>query len=325
MGELEAGLRDLDPARGTVPDARRREERLDRVLAAPRPAPLTVRGRRPVLGWGLAAGVVVAVTATVLALQLTRTAAQPATAVTPPPLGLRAAAPAAPVLTALADKVGKLPEPARAAGPERFVRDSWSLSTRVDGVQVTSAVIPEHRVTVKQPDGSTRWTVRTLKPRFGSEAERARWEKSGSVGAEAETYTGAGGPSYRVPRAVPTSTAGMRDYILPGKAGRSTAQFYESLTDLATDHHFTPAQRAAVLRVLAESKGVEYRGEVKDRAGRTGLAFSHTSRAFGLRETRTFVFDPADGRLLSADELLLEAGRLNVRTPAIVQYTTYLE
>jgi hypothetical protein len=75
--------------------------------------------------------------------------------------------------------------------------------------------------------------------------------------------------------------------------------------------------------VLADTDGLTDRGEVTDRAGRRGVAFSVDSDAGATRDI--VVFDPATGQLLSYERVVLVSPpRTAVRAPAVVTYVLYL-
>ncbi|MFE9253465.1 CU044_5270 family protein [Streptomyces sp. NPDC007088] len=326
-------LRKLDPGQACARSSLDEQEaRLQQILRTSRPAPHRPRGPHwsGTRKWGVVAvGTAVVAAAAVVGPQLFRSTAQPAYAVTPPSLALRhPSGSAQDRLDALAEKVAELPDES-ATGTQRFVQDSWSLSTRIDGEQVTSAVVPERRVTVKKPDGSKTWRVRSQKPQFQNEQQRKRWKDAGATGERTVSYSGSSGPADSSdPRThrPPTDTEGMERWLRTGYHGSGPGELFDSIAERSVDTAFTPKERSALLRVLAHTRGVAYRGAVEDRAGRSGLAFSVNSRYGGLPKTQTLVFGPGDGKLRSYDEQLTkDAGALNVRVPAVTLYITYLE
>ncbi|MGX2995918.1 hypothetical protein JNUCC64_16805 [Streptomyces sp. JNUCC 64] len=359
MRDSENRLRSLDPAAfpGAREGAEVRRAALERILATPREGATngegagfrkeTAAGRETAPRKGAApgkegrrsrrlafAGMVTAsvVVAAAMGYQVLGGAtAPPAHAATPPPLELREprepGRPAAGVLEELARRVERLPgEPGRGGAPEHFVQETWSLSTRIDGVRVTSAVVPERRETWKRPDGSLAWRARTQPPRFATPEQRRTWEDSGAVGRRSSERGGtAGADGGDGPP--PGDTEGMRRWLgadAPG--GTAPGRLLETLSERHVDHRFGPAQRAAVLRVLASVEGVVHRGGTRDRGGRAGEAFSVESDGGGLPERVTLVFHPEDGRLLAYEEELTEdPGALGVRIPAVVMYVTYLK
>jgi hypothetical protein len=279
-----------------------------------------------VLRWWLAA----AATATAAAVAYTvvdpfGTASQPALALTPAPLVYHPSnRPAADVLQDIANRVAHLPDNRPAPWKtEHFVWDSWSLSTRIDNIQVTSAVIPEHRETWQKPDGSVRWKSSTLPPEFQSSDQRKIWEDAGALGRSPQESTGSGDASILTEP--PSTVEGMRAWLANGQR-MGPGLLYEVVPERFQDHVFSPAQRAALLRVIADAKGIVYTGKIKDRAGRTGEAFSLTGRFGGLPNKRTLIFDPRTGNLLADEEQILDnAGKLNVKPYSVIGYMTFVK
>ncbi|MEU3528113.1 CU044_5270 family protein [Streptomyces sp. NPDC038707] len=324
MRELDQSLRAMNPvAVGRPAD----ETRLEDILALPRDTVAAPRSSsRPALRWWLAA----AATATAAAVAFTvtgpfGTASQPALALTPVPLAYQPSGrPAAEVLRDMADRVADLPDDRPAPWKtEHFVWDSWSLSTRVDDIQVTSAVIPEHRETWQKSDGSAHWKTRTLPPEFQNRHQRELWEDAGALGRTPQQSTGSGDASPSTEP--PTTVQGMRAWLANGQR-MGPGLLYEVVPERFQDHVFSPAQRAALLRVLADTKGIVHTGKVKDRAGRTGEAFSLTGRFGGLPDRRTLILDPRTGNLLASEEQILDdTGKLNVKPYSVIGYITFVK
>ncbi|MGW4271485.1 CU044_5270 family protein [Streptomyces seoulensis] len=326
MRDLDQTLRSMNPAPAGEPAD---QTKLESILATSR-AVGPARARRGRSKWTWIAGVAT-VTAAALAyvtLDPFGTAAQPAFAVTPPPLHPQKpdrGRPAAEVLEALASRIDKQPDPRPASWKtEHFVWDSWAFYTRVDNIQVTSAIIPERRETWETPDGAARWKVKTLPPVFQSDRQREVWKKAGALGEEPQQSQGDSSPIAVSASEPPATVEGMRKWLANGQ-NMGAGLLFEVVPERFQDHVLSPAQRAALLRVLASTKGVVYAGTVKDRAGRSGQAFSLTDRFGGLPNKRTLVFDPATGELHAYEEQLQEnAGKLNVRPYSVLQYTTFL-
>jgi hypothetical protein len=96
-----------------------------------------------------------------------------------------------------------------------------------------------------------------------------------------------------------------------------------AVADLYRTHHLDPAQRAAALQVLADTDGIDYRGTVVDRSGRSGVAVSVDSDGGTTRDVA--IFDPGAGRLLSYERVaLVGAATSPSRSPALVAYVLYL-
>ncbi|BCB88348.1 hypothetical protein Psuf_056610 [Phytohabitans suffuscus] len=97
-----------------------------------------------------------------------------------------------------------------------------------------------------------------------------------------------------------------------------------AVADLYQSHHLDPAQRAAALQVLADTDGIDYRGTVVDRSGRSGVAVSVDSDGGATRDVA--VFDPGAGQLLSYERVeLVGAATSPSRSPALVAYVLYLD
>ncbi|MEU5888382.1 CU044_5270 family protein [Streptomyces sp. NPDC047461] len=329
MRDIDEALRALDPARlaGEDEAPSQTQAQLEAIVRTSRPAlvarPRVRRSRR----WVPAGVSVVASTAIVLVVANPfGTTAQPAYAVTPRPLAYQATdRPADQVLEEMALRIADLPDDRPTTwSVEHFVRDSWSLFTRIDGLQVTSAVIPEHRETWEKPDGSSRWTVKTLPPQFQNTEQRKTWEDAGAVGQTSEESSDAA-PATAQASEPPSTPEGMEKWLASGHSSLTSGLAFEVVPERFMDHVFSPAQRAAVLRVLKDMDGIVYAGVVRDRAGREGQAFSLTSGFGGLPNKRTLVFDPSTGSLLAyEEELTSDPGALNVKTPAVIDYSTFL-
>ncbi|MCS0601457.1 CU044_5270 family protein [Streptomyces sp. LP11] len=323
MRDIDQTLRALNPVR-TGEEAS--QSRLDELLARPRRAATARRPGRGRWAWTVTAAAVTAAVAGYLAVAPFGIVAQPALAATPAPLRPQHTdRRAADVLEEIADRVSGLPDTRPAPWQtEHFVTDGWSLSTLVDNVQVTSAVVPERRETWGDHDGSSRWKSESLTPQFQSERQREIWEEAGAVGEEPVHSSGTSGPDATRASEPPTAVGDMRAWLAGGQK-TGAGLLYEVVPERFQDHVFSPAGRAALLRVLASADGIVYAGAVKDRAGRGGEAFSLTDRFGGLPNKRTLVFDPATGNLLSYEEQVLDdPGKLNVRPYSVIQYSTFL-
>ncbi|WP_327231166.1 CU044_5270 family protein [Streptomyces murinus] len=324
MRDIDEALRSMNPVRtGRPADQSQLNEILSRSQNAGTARRVHTRHR---WGWVVTAAAVTAGVVGYTVVDPFGVTAQPALAITPAPLRTHQSdRPAADVLEEIAGRVSgrtdTRPKPWKA---EHFVRDDWALWTRIDNVQVTSAVIPEHRETWEKPDGSAHWKMTTLSPQFQNQQQRKVWENAGSVGKEPVRSSGVSSPGSGSSAEPPSTVEGMRTWLANGQ-DMGPGLLYEVLPERFQDHVFSPAQRAAVLRVLASTRGIVYAGTVKDRAGRSGEAFSLTGRFGGLPNKRTLVFDPQTGDLLASEEQLLkDAGKLNVRPYSVIQYSTFL-
>jgi hypothetical protein len=180
---------------------------------------------------------------------------------------------------------------AAAAGPASRPADlrehlrirSWSLFTRIDDRQITSAIVPVETELWRASDDSGRVVQRYGEPQFPDDAARRSWDAPSGLG---ETHTeryGAGEfPAMwrdRPPAATDSAAAWLQIGHPPE---HGPAETIVAVTDLARERVLTPGERSAVLRVVAELPGLKYHGSVEDRAGRTGLGFSVESANSGL-------------------------------------------
>lgn len=326
-------LSDLDPAQGIQPaDEQRRARDLTRILASDRSdgaARWATSRRRVVLV--AAAAAVLAVAAGGVAVETLRQP-QPAYAATPavltygPPTAPEAAGPRLRRLAAVAAAQPALDRPAGTV--EHLESANWFLNSSISGGRTTSAVVPQQWRSWRGDDDAGRMVKKELPPTFRSDADRREWQRRGGrVDSSQETRDfGAGGFSSRFSGAVPTVAATLRGWLTAGASTHEApVQYLEDVAELAGVRLLNPAQRAAVLSLLADLPGITVTGTVTDRAGRVGEAFSITSSAHGLPAQYTVIVDPRSGALLGYEAVLTTtAGKLNVTIPAVISYRSYL-
>ncbi|GAA1924348.1 hypothetical protein GCM10009737_27550 [Nocardioides lentus] len=304
-------LRAADPV--TQPDRSTRtpssEALLARIVAGREPLP--ARRVAPARSWVLATVVALAVLALVALPGLRLLGGWPgdggtAVAATPPPLvsaePVRAGA--AQELRAIARRTGRLPDDVGAGATAAVDYVSWSLFTRVDGVDVTSRVVPQEVSRRLGPDGTGTTTTRLVEDDGGTRETRVDSD---------------GWPVERLP----TSEAGMAAELSTRNpadpAGRVNA-----VVETLLERPAGPAARAAILRWLADTRGVASVGRLADRLGRPGVGFTVESAASGLPTRYLLVVDPADGRVLGYEEMLTtDPGRLEVPIPSVIGYVAW--
>lgn len=310
--QLRDTFRSLDPAAALPPQGEpAREELLVNITArtrtssgrrslAARVVPDVVR-RRPVfwLAGVVASATVVAVLGTGLADSPTQTQAY---ADTPAPLSVQQSSglAASKVLERIASRAEQVEEaepPKNAA--EYFHTDGLSrcVNCAKDG---GATFYPEEVKLTREPGGMLR---QVIKRNGGVERDRYREEVR------------------REP--APTDPYEMRKWVLQDGDTAGPMEFLERLGGEAGREMFGPDQRAAMLRAMKGSMfdKLEYVGTVEDRVGRKGAAFSLEDG----QTKYTIVFDQRNGKLLAIEETLLkDPGELNVKTPAVIGYTTFL-
>ncbi|MGC4812698.1 CU044_5270 family protein [Micromonospora sp. DT228] len=331
LDDVRRLLGDLDPARDLVPaDERRRAADLARILATDR-APSAGRRVLPRRRFVLAAGAAaLALAAGVVTLEAVREP-QPVWAVTPAMLtyGPASTTERADVrLRRLAEVAAAQPAPPRPAGTvEHLESANWFLNSSISGGRTTSAVVPQQWRSWRTDDDAGRMVRKELPPVFRSDADRKEWQRRGGrVDSSRETTDYAAGeftPGW--PGPVPTDVATLREWLDAGSPPEEPVQYLEDVAHLTGVRLLNPAQRATVLRLLADLPGITVTGTVTDRAGRAGEAYSITSDAHGLPAQYTVIVDPDSGVPLGYEEVLTTtAGRLNVTIPAVITYRTYL-
>ncbi|MFF2375078.1 CU044_5270 family protein [Streptomyces xiamenensis] len=325
MHDADEALRALNPrpaGKSTTSDVEE-QELLQRILVTaqePRRRPR----RRPLVA-AMALSIATAVTVAVGIGLFDSPAQQPAYAATPPPLAITESdgRSAEQVLEDIASRVEAIPEEDSAGERHYFAQEMWSLTTRFDGQQVTSAVVPEHREAWKETDGSFTWSTTAGQPEFQNDRQREVWEEQWAQVGEPAERSGTGASPYGDP---PFHPLEMEDWLFDGAPADPAGMISESLVARTMTTYFSPEQRAAVLRVLASIDDLEYEGMTTDRAGRTGLAVSIESSASGLPSRHTLVIDQETGKILGYEqELTTDAGELNVEVPAVINYVTFLE
>lgn len=311
--QIRRTMASADPAESCVVDRQRADADLQQILASsPLPSQGSVRRaglrRRPlriaVLGVAVAAAMIAFV---VLGFGSTNSSTS-AYAATPAPLRYSQAANAASAAVLLQQiekraANGQPPSPAPASG--RIHWKSWSLFTREDtGGDAESALVPQDYVVTVHADGT------------GTEQQTTQ--------GRSETYPLG---RSRLSGAVPGKPGDFRAWL----QSRSNVSLSDPMGaaqaagDLLQRQVLGPQQRAALLHVIGQLPGLTSDGEVVDRAGRQGAAFSATSSGSGLPTRYTFIVDTRSGQVLGLEETLTKsAGKLNVRIPAVIDYRTYL-
>ncbi|WP_433796941.1 CU044_5270 family protein [Actinoplanes sp. CA-252034] len=320
--EVRRLLGPADPTDGrplTAPHDRRAD--LDRILATSPPRPA-----RPVARRLVAAAASLALLG-VAGLQFAPQP-RPAFAATPALLQFSGGDGAASeLLVTIADRAAGAPAAARTGDHEHLVVESWGLWTSVDGERVASAVIPSRAESWRGPDDSGRRDTRFEDAQFTSPASEWLWRAQNLFGdgldATSEDY-----PAGRFPAmwAGQPPAGDLDDWLhIAHPRENGPVETIVAVTDLVRERLLTPATRAAALRVVARLPGLTHDGTVTDRAGRTGAAFSVTSAESGLPTRHTLIVDPGTGVLLGYEQMLTtDAGRLDVRVPAVIGYETYL-
>lgn len=234
-------------------------------------------------------------------------------------------------LTALVSRVSELPaEPQFTDSSHQVVSESWSLTTRIDGEQVTSAVVPTRRELTWRADGSGSLVVVTQPPEFPTGASRQAWEDAGSpaespvVVADEDFAAGEYEPSF--PAVLPTDADQLLVLLEAGHpiAKLGTAELFIAIGDLYREQTPSPQVRAALLELIDRATDVDDLGTVEDRQGRAGRGLAVTSRFTGLETRYVMTFDSRNGTLLSFEQVLVgDVGKLDVASPSVISYELF--
>lgn len=251
---------------------------------------------------------------------------------TPPPLtftGSDTSQSAHSVLEALAARAEALVTPP-SRGRYTYVRtEGWYLFSEGGDARTRSATVPSTTETWQAPDGSGRLRRVYGDPSFTSAASARSWRRQGIGRPQpVDSRVGPGGMPFQwPPGTLSADPAVLRTQLAQGHpVAGGAAEVLVAIQDLYRQEPVPPPVQAAVLRILAGLPGLRYDGRTTDRAGRPGVAVSLDSSLGGLPERTIMVLDPATGRLLDAEGVLTRSpGKLDVRVPAVAEYTVFLD
>ncbi|GAA2795422.1 CU044_5270 family protein [Crossiella cryophila] len=223
------------------------------------------------------------------------------------------------LLRQIADATDKLPNPVPAT--DHLKRIGWFLTRN----SYSNAVVPEEIESWLNPDGTGRTVKRSGVPEFPDQAARDRWIADG-LSTEAGRPQVTTGPQFRHwPDRPPTDPAELARWLQKDHPPANGAgEVLVAITDLLRERALTPAERAAVLRVLATVPGLVYQGSTTDRLGRTGRAFALTNSLRGLPTRHTLIVSQDNGIILGEEQMLTESsGKLGLPVPSVVGYTVF--
>ena len=168
---------------------------------------------------------------------------------------------------------------------------------------------PTRRRSGRPPTGPVRQVSTQLEPEYPDQESREYWQRH--LDGAGPGAKGTPGPDT-VPlppealATLPSDRSRLRELLKveygAGAASKEVSTVY--------GRYVVPRQtRAEILRVLADVPGFLWRGQVTDRAGRSGLAVTFDDRAHDAQSL--LIFDQETGELLAHERLTLSAVRIS--------------
>ncbi|MEV6294623.1 CU044_5270 family protein [Streptomyces sp. NPDC051896] len=300
------------------------ERRLELLLAGDERRPARLRTPRARLWWGLAATAVVL--ATTLTALLGGPSGQPAVAA-PRPLAVRAQSTAVPL-----DRMARLAAAAATDGSPGLRKgthvQSWSLGMSDDGPPVT---LPEERVVRWHADDSHTELVVATDPRHPGRPVLTDEGAAPHLVADGQVLNRTDYPpswSDAPPEARPPhEPAALRAYLAetarpgPGPGTLTTSELLDSVQELLDHWTLGARESAALVRTLADAKSLRPAGQVTDRLGRPGQAYTYD--APGAR--RMLILDPRTGAVLGLETTFTrDDPRYGVKAGDVMDYSAWM-
>ncbi|MFV2022896.1 CU044_5270 family protein [Micromonospora sp. LOL_023] len=210
---------------------------------------------------------------------------------------------AGPMLSDLADRIADAPYDNHDGTYSYHRRKSWGArQAMAPGGHIMS--IAEETETWSDSSGNGMTKVQQLAPEFPTEESRRYWE-------------GALDPSARTPGA-PVSSTGLvgpdqpitedpSELTRKLKVGAGAGTTVKAVNDIYSLYVVPRSVRSQILRVLAGTPSLHWRGEVVDRAGRTGVAVTTDDTEHNVQ--LLLIFDPVTGELLAHEVVKLTEPR----------------
>ncbi|MEU9479895.1 CU044_5270 family protein [Streptomyces sp. NPDC048191] len=284
--------------------------------------PARLRTPRSRLWWGLAATTVVLTTT--LTVLLGGPGSPPAVAA-PRPLAVRAHSTAVPL-----DRMEELAAAAAEDGSPGLRKgthvQSWSLGMSDDKPPVT---LPEERVVRWSADDSHTELVVATDPRhpgrpvLTDEGDAPRLVADGHV-LSRTTYPPSWSdapPEARPPHGPAALRAYLAETARTGTGSLSTSELLDVVPELLDHWTLGARESAALVRILADAKGLRPAGQVTDRLGRPGQAYTYD----GPGERRMLILDPRTGAVLGLETTFTrDDPRYGVKAGDVMEYSAWM-
>lgn len=239
-------------------------------------------------------------------------------------------------LQQLADAASRLPaQPAR-SGTQYIVTDNWyadiEAKTAAEAEAANSALVPQISEKWLAPDGSLRIVERRDDPLPADGRglpAKGEWDDQPTT---ADETLPAGSVDPDLSSTLPTDPKALRDELLDKAGCTETAPgttrsfcLQQQILTLNHEHVVSPQLTAAIWTMLRDEEGFRSLGEVKDRAGRTGIGISLIA-ADRPEFRQVLIADPKTGRVLGTEEILISpVDGIALKVPAIMSFTAILE
>jgi hypothetical protein len=231
------------------------------------------------------------------------------------PLALAVAAVAALVLVGRAGDPGHQgksfssgsPHAPAGAAPSLFPKPGQFLYVRSRGAYLSCAMDGPHPGCTRQPQHTREvWISETGSGRLqeGGGAPQSLGASRLYIGNRAFTHA-------ELAAYAPTAQAllaGLKAGRQPGQGGKTPSYAYVQITDALREAAVPPAVRRALIGALPLVPGVRDDGEVTDRVGRAGHAYSVVDHG----DRKTVIVDPVSLTMLEERDVLLDPASLGV-------------
>ena len=183
-----------------------------------------------------------------------------------------------------------------------------------------SVLVPRVRQTWIGPNGGRLYETSGT-PSFLSDRDRERWIAAGSPSLTEPAATTALSPAGALDLPADSDALYARlQAEAQGNGNGVTAEMFTLVGDALRETSATPEQRAALYEVASRLPGVQLLGDVRDDAGRRGVAVALD--AHGIRST--LVFDPETSALLQEEEVALDGNTFGYPAGARTGFALYL-
>lgn len=220
----------------------------------------------------------------------------------------------------------------KGSGIQHVVTDSWYAETDTPSENDNGPLIPQISESWLAPDGSLRIVERRGDP-LPSDGRvlpsSGAWMDQPATADETQP---AGSADPDLVASLPTDPDAMLATLLDLSGCTDTQHGTErslcllrQILALHQTYSIPSAVDAAFWQVLAGEKGFRSLGEVKDRAGRSGIGISLIA-ASGPAFRNVLIGDPETGRLLGSEQILIAPVEgIALEAPAIMSFTAILE